>query len=88
MIRIKINLVLSQDTLKGLNRGALILHDERRFMLCLAHFKSGQTGLTRDQLQQASRFLGDAQPSAWAIRLRQLQRPHRARRFARRHLLG
>jgi endonuclease/exonuclease/phosphatase family metal-dependent hydrolase len=67
MIRTGAHLALSQDNLKGLNRGALILHDERKFMVCLAHFKSGQTGLTKDQLQQAASFLDDAQPASWAI---------------------
>jgi hypothetical protein len=67
MVRLGVNLVLSQDTLKGLNRGVLVLHEDQRFMLCLAHFKSGQTGLTRDQLQQAAVFLDNAQPWSWAI---------------------
>jgi endonuclease/exonuclease/phosphatase family metal-dependent hydrolase len=67
LIRNGVNLAVSQDTLKGLTRGALILHEERRFMLCLAHFKSGQTGLTKDQLQEAAKFLDGAQPASWVI---------------------
>jgi hypothetical protein len=36
-------------------------------MLCLAHFKSGQTPLTKTQIEQASGFLESAQRRSWAI---------------------
>jgi hypothetical protein len=55
------------DRLKGLNRGALLLQLDNDLVLCLAHFKSGQTGLTKDQLQQASSFLDSMRPGRWAI---------------------
>ena len=47
---------VSQDTLRNLNRGVLFLAYQD-FSLCLAHFKSGQTGLTKDQLVSAADFL-------------------------------
>jgi len=67
LYRKDVSIVVSQDKLKGLNRGAIILNLPNNVFLCLAHFKSGQTGLTKDQLQQASGFLEGACPGHWVI---------------------
>lgn len=58
---------ISGDTLKGLNRGIQLLKLDNDLVLCLAHFKSGQTGLTKDQIQNAAIFLDNAMPARWAI---------------------
>ncbi|MGE4480815.1 endonuclease/exonuclease/phosphatase family protein [Acidocella sp.] len=67
MIRKSLKADPMQDRLKGLNRGAIILQIDNDLLLTLAHFKSGQNGLTKDQLQNAAGFLDGAQPGRWAI---------------------
>ncbi|MGH7120622.1 MAG: endonuclease/exonuclease/phosphatase family protein [Acetobacteraceae bacterium] len=62
-----LSVVPAQDTLKGLTRGAILLQLDNDLVLTLAHFKSGQTGLTKDQIQQAAGFLEGAKPGRWAI---------------------
>ncbi|TFI58717.1 endonuclease/exonuclease/phosphatase family protein [Sphingomonas parva] len=57
----------AQDKLKGLNRGALVLQLDNDLLITFAHFKSGQTGLTKDQLQQSASFLDGAFCGRWAI---------------------
>ncbi len=56
-----------QDKLKGTRPGAIMVHFKSHFFLCLAHFKSGQSGLTKDQLQTGSSFLESSFPGSWAI---------------------
>lgn len=56
LIRRDANITVSQDNLKYLNRGALVLQIGD-FWMILSHFKSGQTGLTKDQIQHAVEFL-------------------------------
>ncbi len=57
---------LSYDELKGLNR-KIVLAKINGVYVCLAHFKSGQTGLTKDQLQQAAQALDGLANSRWLI---------------------
>jgi hypothetical protein len=66
IVRNDINAELSFDTLKGLNR-QIVLVKVSGVYVCLAHFKSGQTGLTRDQLQQAAQALDEIAPGRWMI---------------------
>lgn len=50
----------------GVNRGGWAVY-LGNVGLTLAHFKSGQNGLTEDQRQNAAGFLDGAQPARWAI---------------------
>lgn len=67
LIRKEAQIEVGKDTLKGLNREALLLNADD-FFFVLAHFKSGQTGLTKDQIQESAAFLQDIGNSGkWAI---------------------
>lgn len=59
---------VGQDSLKGLNRGAIVLNVSDIYLI-LAHFKSGQNGLTKDQIQEAANFLQEIGKGSgrWAI---------------------
>ena len=48
---------LSFDGLAGLNRNFLLCHIENKVAIGFAHFKSGQTGLTKDQIEAAADFM-------------------------------
>lgn len=52
--------------LQGLNRAGLMFRWNSIWVV-LAHFKSGQNGLTRNQLQNAADFLESLSPGYWAI---------------------
>lgn len=66
LVRSEANVQLSYDELKGLNR-KIVLVLINGVYVCLAHFKSGQTGLTKDQLQQAADSLDGLAGSCWMI---------------------
>jgi hypothetical protein len=66
IVRSQANVQLSYDELKGLNR-KIVLALINGVYVCLAHFKSGQTGLTKDQLQQAADSLDGLAQSRWLI---------------------
>src|ERR1700739_3212875 len=55
--------------LQGLNRSLLIARKGAAFAITLAHFKSGQTNLTKSQLEAAADFLEDfsEKKGKWAI---------------------
>ncbi|WP_018606657.1 hypothetical protein [Uliginosibacterium gangwonense] len=57
---------LSYAQLKGLNRSGLIF-SWYNIWVVLAHFKSGQTGLTKDQLENAASFLDSVSSGRWGI---------------------
>jgi hypothetical protein len=66
LYRNELGIELEGDQLQGLNRSivALKVGDLR---LGLAHFKSGQNGLTASQIVNASAWLEEASPGRWAI---------------------
>ncbi len=66
MVRTDSGLKYYYDTLKYMNRKIVLLAGDGGF-LTLAHFKSGQTGLTKDQLQTASASLEEIAKGKWAI---------------------
>ena len=59
----------SFDGLRGLNRNFLLCHIDDKVAIGLAHFKSGQTGLTRDQIEAGADFMNTFTNSTgrWAI---------------------
>lgn len=68
LIRKDAEISASYYQLRGLNRAGLLLQNGELFCV-LAHFKSGQTGLTKDQIQQAASSLQSINPAlpTWAI---------------------
>jgi hypothetical protein len=68
LIRKDAGIVTGQDGLRNLDRGAIVLQIKDLFVM-LAHFKSGQTGLTQNQIQEAARFLNGVSGNSgrWAI---------------------
>jgi hypothetical protein len=67
MVKAAVSGDILQNPLKGLTRGAVVIRLGNDLAVCLAHFKSGQTGLTRDQIEQASAFLDGAFQCRWVI---------------------
>ncbi|MFY0604434.1 MAG: endonuclease/exonuclease/phosphatase family protein [Flavobacteriaceae bacterium] len=67
LIQRDLKIKISHDSLKGLNREGVFLQSGD-ISIILAHFKSGQTGLTKDQLfQAASALQGGLSSGKWAI---------------------
>ena len=62
-----VKFTLSHDQLQGLNRNFLLCTIEDKLGVGFAHFKSGQTGLTRTQIENAAEFLQSMLPGTWAI---------------------
>ena len=60
---------LSFDGLKGLNRNFLLCHIENKVAIGFAHFKSGQTNLTKDQIEAGADFMNGFTNNTgrWAI---------------------
>lgn len=60
---------LSFDGLRGLNRNFLLCHIADKVALGFAHFKSGQNGLTKDQIQAGADFMSSFANGTerWAI---------------------
>ncbi len=48
---------LSFDGLRGLNRNFLLCHIDDKVAIGFAHFKSGQTGQTRGQIEEGAAFM-------------------------------
>lgn len=69
LIAHELDAVLSYDELKGLNRNLFHCYIDGEIAIGFAHFKSGQTGLTKSQLENAAKFLeGFTNDSGrWAI---------------------
>jgi len=68
LIQKKLGIQISHDSLKHLNRDAVFLQTEdNSFSIILAHFKSGQTNLTKDQLVNSVKFLQGITAGRWAI---------------------
>lgn len=69
LIRKDTGLNFSYDTLKYMNRKVVIVHKEDEVIpaVILAHFKSGQTGLTKDQIENAADSLNEMSVNKWAI---------------------
>lgn len=57
MVNREVDAHLSYDGLKGLNRNMFLCHVDNEIAIGFAHFKSGQTGLTRSQLENAGQFM-------------------------------
>lgn len=58
--------VISRDKLQELNRSAVLVEIDG-FFLGLAHFKSGQTMLTKDQVENFSNALQGMSAGKWAL---------------------
>ncbi|MEP2707573.1 MAG: hypothetical protein ABJQ71_20060 [Roseibium sp.] len=69
LVRHDLGAFLSYDGLLGLNRNLFLFHIEGEIAIGFAHFKSGQTGLTKSQIQNAAGFLQDITNNTgrWAI---------------------
>lgn len=57
LARKDLNSEMSYDGLRGLNRSMFLCHVGGSIALGLAHFKSGQTGLTKSQIEEGAAFL-------------------------------
>ncbi|TRV45045.1 MAG: LamG domain-containing protein [Microcystis panniformis Mp_MB_F_20051200_S9] len=68
LIRQNASIEVNYGQLFALNRAGLILQSGELFCV-LAHFKSGQTGLTKNQIENAAEFLQDigGKSGKWAI---------------------
>jgi hypothetical protein len=58
---------LSYDQLNHLNRNFLLCTIDNKLGVGFAHFKSGQTGLTKNQIESAAEFLNSMLGDTWAI---------------------
>ena len=68
LIRTELGIQVSHDSLKGLNREAVFLQTvDNSFSIILAHFKSGQTGLTKNQLIESAQFAESVTPGKWIV---------------------
>lgn len=69
LVRHDLDAELSYDGLKGLNRNMFLCHIDGGIAVGFAHFKSGQTGLTKSQIENGAAFLEDFTNTTgrWAI---------------------
>ena len=58
---------LGHAPLLGLNRSLLAFELDNKLAVGLAHFKSGQSGLTKSQLEHAAGALESFKPGYWAV---------------------